>query len=139
MMFLNKGNMEILFRELMCIDIGKHLKSGHNPEHIQLLRYITRYVPFKVITQEGKMEDIFLDSLVQGHGAHVQEWVKMMGMNWEYLICIGKMPDMSISEYAQSQDLGCNLLKVSYCGRLSPLYLSRETTNNPTDRVHPFL
>lgn len=46
----------------MCISVGKHFDGGHSPKHTQLLRYITEHVPFKVLSQEGKMEDIFLDT-----------------------------------------------------------------------------
>lgn len=43
--------MEILFREFMCIGMGKLFEGGHSPKHTQLLGYVTEHVPFKVLSQ----------------------------------------------------------------------------------------
>lgn len=43
--------MEILFREFMCIGMGKHFEGGHSPKNTLLPRHVTEHVPFKVLSQ----------------------------------------------------------------------------------------
>jgi hypothetical protein len=58
---LNKGRMEIFFKETKHIHIGKHCKDEHIPGKGQC----------KVTIQEQKMVTYLVLCLTQGQGVHV--------------------------------------------------------------------
>jgi hypothetical protein len=68
--YLNKGSMEILFREFIHIHIRKHFGGGHIPGYAQFKVFIFEHAWFKLIVQEGRMADTFLVILSSGHGTH---------------------------------------------------------------------